>query len=97
MEHQALRETLCFALDITDYRDYLGANPDFISNQQVLRITHEIRSRSKLMPEEICRASKVWRNMRRWNNRRVQFGNSPQRREFVVQYKDYLQMKTTEY
>ena len=60
MEHRAFRETLCFALDITDYRDYLGANPEFISDEQILRTMHEIRSRSKFLPEAIRRESKVW-------------------------------------
>lgn len=60
MEDWAFRETLCFALDITDYRDYLGANPEFISDEQILRAMHEIRSRSKFLPETIRRESKVW-------------------------------------
>lgn len=60
MEDWAFRETLCFALDITDYRDYLGANPEFISNERILQTMHEIRSRSKFVPEAIRRESKVW-------------------------------------
>jgi len=60
MEDQAFRETLCFALDITDYRDYLGANPEFISDEQILRTMHEIRGHSKFLPEAIRRESKVW-------------------------------------
>ena len=60
MEDWAFRETLCFALDITDYRDYLGANPEFISDEHILQTMHEIRSRSKFVPEAIRRESKIW-------------------------------------
>jgi hypothetical protein len=60
MEDRAFRETLCFALDITDFRDYLGINPEYSTDEQLLRAMHEIRSRSKFMPEAIRRESKVW-------------------------------------
>jgi hypothetical protein len=60
MEDRAFRETLCFALDITDYRDYLGIHPEFISDERILQAMHEIRSRSQLLPEKIRRESKVW-------------------------------------
>ena len=60
MQDRAFRETLCFALDITDFRDYLGINSEFISDEEILRTMHDIRSRSKFLPEAIRRESKVW-------------------------------------
>jgi hypothetical protein len=60
MGHQAFRETLCFALDIMDYKDFLGANPEFISDEQIVRTMHEIRSHTKFLPEATRRESKVW-------------------------------------
>jgi hypothetical protein len=60
MEDRAFRETLCSALDIKDFRDYLGINPEYSTDEQLLRAMHEIRSRSKLLPEAIRRESKLW-------------------------------------
>ena len=60
MEDRAFRETLCFALDITDFRDYLGINPEYSTDEQLLRAMHEIRGPSKFLPEVIRRESKVW-------------------------------------
>lgn len=60
MELQALRESLSFALDITDFRDFLGFSTEFFSDEQVLQSMHRVRARSKNLPEEIRRESKVW-------------------------------------
>ena len=56
----ALRESLCFSLDITDYRDYLGVSSELINDERTLQAMHKVRSRSKYLPEEIRRESKVW-------------------------------------
>lgn len=60
MELEALRESLCFALDLNDYRDYLGISVGLMSDDQVLAGMHAARTRSKYLPEEIRRESKVW-------------------------------------
>jgi hypothetical protein len=60
MELEALRESLCFALDLNDYRDYLGISVGLMSDDQVLAGMHAARMRSKYLPEEIRRESKVW-------------------------------------
>jgi hypothetical protein len=60
MEQEALREALSFALDVNDYRDYLGISADLISDEQILQIMHSSRTRSKHLPEEIRRESKIW-------------------------------------
>jgi hypothetical protein len=60
MEMRALQESLSFALDVNDYRDYLGLSAELISDQQILEMMHETRTRSKYLPEEIRRESKVW-------------------------------------
>lgn len=60
METEALQESLSFALEVTDYRDYLGMSTEVISDQQILEFMHETRTRSKYMPEEVRRESKIW-------------------------------------
>jgi hypothetical protein len=60
MEQEALRESLSFALDVTDYRDYLGISAEVISDDQLLLMMHSTRTRSKHMPEDIRRESKIW-------------------------------------
>jgi len=60
MEQEALRESLTFALDVADYRDYLGISAELISDEQLLQIMHSTRTRSKHLPEEIRRESKIW-------------------------------------
>lgn len=56
----ALRESLCFSLDITDYRDYLGLSSELINDERTLQAMHKVRARSRYLPEEIRRESKVW-------------------------------------
>lgn len=60
MQLLAFQESLSFALDVTDYRDYLGVSPKFIKDEQILEIMHRTRARSKYLPEEIRRESKIW-------------------------------------
>jgi hypothetical protein len=60
MEQEALRESLSFALDVNDYRDYLGMSPELISDEQLFLMMHSTRARSKHLPEEIRRESKIW-------------------------------------
>ena len=59
MEDRAFRETLCFALDITDFKDYLVADPEYTSDELLLQAMHTIRSHSRVLPEEVRRESKV--------------------------------------
>ena len=60
MEWKALRESLSFALDINDYRDFLGLSTDFIDDERLLEFMHETRSESKFIPAEARRESRVW-------------------------------------
>jgi hypothetical protein len=60
MEELALRESLCFALDINDYRDFLGLSSKWVNDEELLEGMHEIRTRSKFLPEEAKRESKIW-------------------------------------
>jgi len=60
MERKALRESLSFALDIKDYRDFLGVSTELINDEQLLESMHETRSASKFIPDEARRESLVW-------------------------------------
>lgn len=60
IELKALRESLCFALDVNDYRDYLGLSSESMSDGRILMAMHKNRARSKYLSEEIKRESKVW-------------------------------------
>lgn len=60
MEWKALRESLSFALDVNDYRDFLGVSMELMDDEQLLESMHETRSDSKLIPDEARRASRVW-------------------------------------
>ncbi len=60
MERKALRESLNFALDVNDYRDFLGLSAELMSNERLLESMHETRSRSKFIPDEARRESRVW-------------------------------------
>lgn len=53
MEQLALRETISFSLDINDFRDFLGISTQTMTDEQILRIMHSTRARSKCMKEEI--------------------------------------------
>lgn len=56
----ALRESVCFALDVDDYRAFLGLSVKDISDDDLLDGMHTVRARSKLLPENVVRESKVW-------------------------------------
>lgn len=60
MEWKALQESLCYALDVNDYRDFLGLSAELISNEKLLEYMHETRSDSKFIPEEARRESLIW-------------------------------------
>lgn len=60
MESKALRESLSFALDINDYRDFLGLSPELINDERLLESLHKTRSDSKFIPDEARRESLVW-------------------------------------
>lgn len=60
MKQEALKGSLSFSLDVTDYRDYLGISAQVISDEQLLLMMHNTRTRSKHLPEEIRRESKIW-------------------------------------
>ncbi len=60
MEQQALQESLCLALDVNDFRDYLGLFTESINDQRLLQIMHESRESSKYLAEEARRESKIW-------------------------------------
>ena len=60
MEWKALRESLSFALDINDSRDFLGVSTELIDDERLLEFMHETRSDSKFIPDEARRESLVW-------------------------------------
>lgn len=60
MEWKALRESLCFALDVKDYRDFLGLSAEVLNDERVLEFMHETRSESKLVPDEARKESRIW-------------------------------------
>ena len=60
MERKALRESLSFALDVNDYRDFLGLSAELMSDERLLESMHETRSDSKFIPDEARRESLIW-------------------------------------
>jgi hypothetical protein len=60
MEWKALRESLSFALDVNDYRDFLGLSAELINDEKLLESMHKTRSDSKFIPDEARRESLVW-------------------------------------
>lgn len=60
MESKALRESLSFALDVNDYRDFLGLSPELISDERLLESMHKTRSDSRFIPDEARRESLIW-------------------------------------
>ena len=60
MESKALRESLSFALDDNDYRDFLGLSAELINDERLLESMHKARSDSKFIPDEARRESLVW-------------------------------------
>jgi hypothetical protein len=47
-------------LDVNDYRAFLGLSVKDANDEQLLEGMHTIRARSKYLPEEIQRESKIW-------------------------------------
>ncbi len=60
MEEKALRETISYTLDVNDYRDFIGATPALLSDDELIETMHHNRSRSNVLPEDIRRESRVW-------------------------------------
>jgi len=60
MEWKALRESLSYALDVNDYRDFLGVSTELINDERLLEFMHETRSSSKFVPDAARRESKIW-------------------------------------
>jgi hypothetical protein len=44
MERKAQRESLIYALDVNDYRDFLGMSVELIGDERLLELMHESRS-----------------------------------------------------
>ena len=47
-------------LDLSDYRAFLDLSVKDASDEQLLEAMHTIRTRSKYLPEEVRRESKIW-------------------------------------
>jgi hypothetical protein len=60
MDWKALRESLSYALDLADYRDFLGVSAELIDDDQLIEFMHQNRAESKFLPEVVRRESKVW-------------------------------------
>jgi len=60
MEWKALRESLSYALDVSDYRDFLGVSPELINDERLLEFMHRNRAESKFIPADVRRESKIW-------------------------------------
>lgn len=60
MERKALRESLSFALDVNDFRDFLGLSVELINDERLLESMHETRSGPKFIPDDARRESLVW-------------------------------------
>jgi hypothetical protein len=60
LEDRALRATLCYALYVNDFRDYLGLTLDETSDDQLIETMHHDRAKSTCMPAEARAESRVW-------------------------------------
>jgi len=60
LEDRALRESICYSLDVNGFRDYLGLTVRASSDEDTLRSMHENRARSKYLPAEVRLESRVW-------------------------------------
>jgi hypothetical protein len=60
MEGKALSESLSYALDVNDYRDFLGVTAQLISDERLLEFMHQNRVESRYIPDEVRRESKIW-------------------------------------
>jgi hypothetical protein len=60
MEWRALRESLSYALDLDDYRDFLGVSTEIIGDDRLIEFMHQNRAESTFLQEKDRRESKVW-------------------------------------
>jgi hypothetical protein len=60
LEDRALRATLCYALDVNDFRDYLGLTLDETNDERLIETMHHDRAKSICMPAEVRLDSKLW-------------------------------------
>ena len=60
MEQLALRESICYSLNVHDFRDFLGLSTERITDESLLETMHETRARSKHIPEAIKVESRIW-------------------------------------
>jgi hypothetical protein len=60
LEDRALRESICYSLDVTGFRDYLGLTARASSYEDTLRSMHENRACSKYIPAEVRQANRIW-------------------------------------
>ena len=60
LEEYALRAALCYALDVNDFRAYLGLTVDEASDDRLIETMHRDRAKSICIPAEIRTESKVW-------------------------------------
>jgi len=47
-------------LNVRDFRDFLGFSPEDSTDEHLLETMHEIRARSKYIPEAIKVESTIW-------------------------------------
>lgn len=60
MERLALRQSICYSLDVHDFRDFLGFSLEDSTDKHLLETMHETRARSKYIPEAIRAESRIW-------------------------------------
>lgn len=60
MELKSLRKSLSYALNVNDYRDFLGVSTELINDERLLEFMHETRSESKFVPDKARRESRIW-------------------------------------
>ena len=60
MEGVAMRQSICYSLDVDDFRDFLGLPTKYASDEDLLETMHETRARSRYIAEETKRESKMW-------------------------------------
>lgn len=60
MEQLALRQSICYSLNIQDFRDFLGLSPEHLTDEHLLETMHKTRARSNYIPEAIKVESRVW-------------------------------------
>jgi hypothetical protein len=60
LEDRALRESICYSLDVNGFRDHLGLTARASSNEDTLISMYENRARSKYLPVEVRQESRIW-------------------------------------